>query len=208
MKTFWITMILSFLYEIALWLLAIIYLPKAAYDYLIRKKQNIVPRLGFNFPVITKGKRPLIWVHAVSVGETKAISSLVKTLRNRFNNPVIVISNVSATGHAEAKRNIPFADYHVYLPIDFRFVIHPIMKRAAPNLVILSETDFWYNFLKSAKDVGAVIALANGKISERSFRRFKTIPFFSKKLFAFFDVFCIQSKHYRERFEALGIDAK
>ncbi len=206
MKTFWITMILSFLYEIALWLLAIIYLPKAAYDYLIRKKQNIVPRLGFNFPVITKGKRPLIWVHAVSVGETKAISSLVKTLRNQFNNPVIVISNVSATGHAEAKRNIPFADYHVYLPIDFRFVIHPIMKRAAPNLVILSETDFWYNFLKSAKDVGAVIALANGKISERSFRRFKTIPFFSKKLFAFFDVFCIQSKHYRERFEALGID--
>lgn len=178
------------------------------YDYFVRKKQNILHRLGFNFPTIIKGQRQLIWVHAVSVGETKAVSSLVKTIRNQFNNPIIVISNVSATGHAEAKRNIPFADYHVYLPVDLRFIINPIVKRAAPDLVILSETDFWYNFLRCAKEMGAVVALANGKISERSFKRFKTIPFFSKKLFSLFDVFCIQSKHYRERFEALGIDPK
>ena len=181
-------MILSFFYEIALWLLALIYLPKLIYDYFFRKKynQSIARRLGFNFPLITKGKRSLVWVHAVSVGETKAISSLIKTIRNQLNNPIIVISSITETGHDEAKRSIQLADYHVYLPIDFRFIIRPIIKRAAPDLVILTETDFWYNFLKSAKDSGAVIALVNGKISERSFRRFKKTPYFTKETILFF----------------------
>lgn len=201
-------MILSFFYEISLWLLALIYLPKLMYDYFIRKKYNhsILHRLGFNFPLITKGKRKLVWIHAVSVGETKAISSLVKTLRHQLNNPLIVISSISETGHAEAKRSIQQADYHVYLPVDLRFITRQIIKRTAPDLVILAETDFWYNFLKGAKDSGAVIALVNGKISQRSFNRFKKAPYFTKKLFSFFNIFCIQSKHYQERFKALGLD--
>lgn len=201
-------MIFSFFYEIALWFLALSYLPKLIYDYFFRKKykRSIIRRLGFNFPLIKKGKRPLIWVHAVSVGETKAISSLVKTMRNQLSNPVIVISSITETGHAEAKRSIQHADYHVYLPIDFRFIIGPIIKRTAPDLIVLSETDFWYNFLKSAKDAGAAVALVNGKISERSFSRLQKNPFFAKKLFSFFNICCIQSKHYRERFAALGLD--
>lgn len=202
------SMIFSILYEMILWLLALLMLPKLIYDYFIQNKykQSIARRLGFNFPLISKGTRPLVWIHAVSVGETKAITPLVKTLRAQLNNPVIVISNITETGHAEAKRSIPLADYHVYLPIDLRFIIRPIIKRAAPDLVILSETDFWYNFLKGAKDSGAVVAVVNGKISERSFNRFKKTPYFSKKLFSYVNLFCIQSKHYHERFKALGIE--
>ena len=178
------------------------------YDYFIKKKytQSLARRLGFNFPLITKGKRKLVWIHAVSVGETKAVSSLVKTIRNQLDNPIIVISSITETGYAEAKRSLAYADYHVYLPLDLRFIIRPIIKRASPDLVILVETDFWYNFLKGAKDFGAVIALVNGKISERSFRRFQKVPFFTKKLFSFFNIFCLQSKHYQERFKALPID--
>ncbi len=201
-------MLPSLFYEFALWLISLIYIPKLIYDYFIRKKykQSISRRLGFNFPLITKGKRRLVWLHAVSVGETKAIASLAKTLRKQLHNPIIVISSITETGHAEAKRTIHFADYHVYLPIDLRFIIRPIIKRTSPDLVILSETDFWYNFLKGAKDSGAIVALVNGKISERSFNRFKMTSFFTQKLFSAFNIFCVQSKHYQQRFKMLGID--
>jgi 3-deoxy-D-manno-octulosonic-acid transferase len=201
-------MILSFFYEITLWLLALVYLPKLMYDYFIRKKykQNLASRLGFNFPVIKKGERKLVWVHAISMGETKAVTALIKAIREQLKDPIIVISNVTETGHAEAKRSLPMADYHVYLPLDLNFIIRPIIKRIAPDLVILAETDFWYNFLKSAKDSGAVIALVNGKISERSFNRFQKIPYFTKKLFSIFNLMCLQSNHYQKRFKALGID--
>lgn len=201
-------MILSILYEITLWLLAFIYIPKFTYDYFVKKKyhQSIAQRLGFRFPKITKGQRKLVWVHAVSVGETKAIASLVKMINQQLDHPVIVISSASETGHAEAKRSIPNADYHVYLPLDFRMIIRPIVRQVSPDLVILTESDFWYNFLKAAKDFGAVIALVNGKISEPSLKRFQKVPYFTKKLFSFFNLLCIQSKHYYERFKALGID--
>lgn len=201
-------MFLSFFYEIVLWLLALIYLPKLLYDYFFRKKykQSITRRLGFKFPIISKGKRKLIWIHAVSVGETKAIAALVKTMRKELKDPLIVISNITETGHAEARRSVPQADYHVYLPLDLRCVIRPILKRSSPDLVILSETDFWYNFLKGSKDAGASVALVNGKISERSMNQFMRVPFFSKKLFSFFNKFCVQNNHYQKRFSSLGIE--
>lgn len=201
-------MFFSFLYEIVLLIAALIYTPKLIYDYFVRKKyqRSLTRRLGFNFPLIDKGKKSLIWIHAVSVGETKAIASLLKTIRQELDQPIIVVSSITETGHAEAKRSLGIADYHVYLPFDFRFIIRPIIKRASPDLVILSETDFWYNFLHAAKDSGSIIALVNGKISDRSFKRFKKYPYFSNKIFSCFDLLCIQSNHYLERFKALGID--
>lgn len=200
-------MLVSLFYELVLWILAIFALPKLLYDYFFRNKykQSMTRRLGFNFPVINKGKRSLIWIHAVSVGETKAVAALAKTIRKQFDNPMIVISSVTETGHAEAKRSIPQADFHVYLPLDLRFIIRPIIKRTAPDLVLLTETDFWYNFLKASNDVGATVAVVNGKISQRSFNRFKKTPYFTKALFALVHKFCVQSKHYHERFKSLGI---
>jgi 3-deoxy-D-manno-octulosonic-acid transferase len=203
-------MIFSFLYELALWLLALVTLPKVLYDYYVKKKykQSLGSRLGFNFPIIKKGGRKLVWIHAVSVGETKAITALVKTIRNEMHNPIIVISNITETGHAESKRVLPLVDYHVFLPIDLRFIIRPIVKLTAPDLVIVSETDLWYNFLKSARDFGAKLVLVNAKISERSFNRYQKFTVFSHKIFSLFDLICVQSKHYYERFKNLGISTE
>lgn len=71
--------------------------------------------------------------------------------------------------------------------------------------ILLCETDFWLNFLYAAKDCGASIALVNGKISERSLKRFKVFQGFSKQLFGLIDIFCLQSEHHRRRFEELNI---
>ena len=135
----------------------------------------------------------------------KAVAALAKLLQAELGHPYILISSGTETGHIEAQRSLPFADAHVYLPFDFSWIIKPIVKRVAPDLVIVCESDFWYHFLTAAKEQGAHVALINGKISERSYQRFKKVPWFAKALFAPFDALCIQSYHYEERFVKLGL---
>lgn len=199
-------MLISFLYEIVLVLLGLFMFPKMIYQMIVKGKyrKSLNKRFGSGFPVIKKGKRKLIWVHAVSLGETKAVAALVKMLKNQLHDPVLVFSTTTETGYVEACRTIP-ADYHVYLPFDFGWVIKPIIKRTAPDLVILCESDFWYNFLSASKKIGAQIAVVNGKLSSHSQERFHKIPFFSRKLFSCIDLFCVQGNVYRKRFESLGV---
>lgn len=200
-------MLISLIYELILWFAAILSLPKLLYNYWFHGKyrQSLAKRCGFNFPLVRKGNRYLIWIHAVSVGETKAVATLAKQLKSQLKNPIILISSITETGHAEARRSLPFADYHVYLPFDLNFIIKPIVKFVKPNLVIISETDFWYNFLNNCKKQNAHIVVVNGKISQRSMHRFEKAHFFAKHLFSKIDLFCIQSHHYEKRFEQIGV---
>jgi len=197
-------------YNLALFFVALIALPKLLYQYFIRKKYrtSLSKRLGKEFPLIEKRDRYLVWLHAVSVGETRAIAPLAKVLKNELDNPLILISSVTETGHAEAQRAIPFADYHVYLPFDFSWMIEPIVKRTSPDLVVLCESDFWFNFLHTAKKKGAKIFLANGKLSEHSTHRFAWFRPFTKRLFGLLNRLCVQNQVYAKRFEHLGVPTK
>lgn len=202
-------MIISILYEVALYLLALVTLPKMLYQKLSGKKyqNSFSARFGVGFPNISKGNRKLVWLHAVSMGETKALAALAKMIKADLDNPIIIVSFITETGHAEAKRSMPFADHHVYLPFDFYWMIAPIVRRASPDLVILCETDFWLNFLKSCKKNGAVTAVVNGKLSERSMRRFQIWKRFTDALFGQIDKFCVQNALYAERFKQIGVPA-
>lgn len=202
-------MIISILYEICLVLFGLVMFPKMIYQLIFKGKyrKSLLKRFGSGFPVIKKGKRPLIWVHAVSLGETKAVAALVKMLKKEFRNPIFVFSTTTETGYVEACRTIA-ADYHVYLPFDFGWVIKPIVRRTAPDLVILCESDFWYNFLTASKKAGAVVALVNGKVSSGSQERFMKFPSFTKKLFSCIDLFCVQGNLYRKRFESMGVPSE
>jgi len=193
----------GWLYDLGLHLYACVSLPKMAVQY--RKyKGTFLKRLGVGFPHIEKQGRQLIWIHAVSLGETKAVMPLIRRLKNLPDPPLILLSSTTHTGHAEGVQNSS-ADYHVYLPFDFSYVIRPIMKRLMPDLVILTETDFWYHFQSAAKEVGACLAVINGKLSARSFGRLTKTPFLSKRLLGTIDYFCLQSELYQKRFAALGI---
>lgn len=200
-------MLFSILYEVSLFLVGLATLPKILYMRLMHKKykHSLAKKFGNAFPIIHKGDRPLVWIHAVSVGETKVAASLVKRFKAENSDYLVVVSSVTETGHAEAQRAIPSADFHVYYPFDFSCVVKPIVRKVNPDLVVLCESDFWYNFLSSSKAQGAKVALINGKISEKSLKRFQSIPWFSKRLFDQIDLFCIQNKHYMERFDALQL---
>lgn len=194
-------------YDACLHLLAIGMLPKVCYETIRTKKyrKSFSFRLGKHFPIIQKQGKQLVWIHAVSLGETKAAALLVKRLKALPSAPLILLSTVTETGHAEGKKSAPEADWHVYLPFDFSYIIRPIVRRVKPDLVVLTETDFWFNFQDEAKKNGASIVLINGKISERSFKRLSMAPFFCSHLIRPIDRLCLQGELYYKRFEKLGI---
>lgn len=186
---------MKLLYTIALHFYALISLPS-----LFKKKHR--HRLNFRFPKIEKGRAPIVWIHAPSVGEMRAIAPLAAKLAKEYR---ILLSSVTQTGHAEAKRCVD-ATWCVYLPFDLPYLIRPVMMRVAPRLVILAETDFWFHFEDAAKKVGARLVLVNGKVSEKSFNRYRSLPALACLLFSPFDLLCVQGKLYQERFCALGVD--
>lgn len=168
-------------------------------------KKSFLNRLGKGFPEINKEGKPFIWVHAVSFGETKAVTPLIKKLKENGANPKILLTTATETGFEEGKK-IKEVDYCTYMPLDFSYIMKPLLKKVAPEAVVLVESDFWLNFLSAAKKHGAFISLVNGKISESSFNRLKKIPFFAKKLFSYIDLFCLQNELYKDRFEQLGVN--
>lgn len=200
-------MLVSIVYELLLYIYALYALPKMLYQKIFHGKyqNSFSQRFGSEFPKIVKGDRPLVWIHAVSLGETRAVSALAKLIKKEYHNAVIVVSSITETGHAEAKKSMSFADFHVYLPFDFRTVIDPIVQKVKPDLVVLCETDYWFNFLKACKRQNAKIAVVNGKLSERSMKRYLCWPTFAKRLFGYIDIFCVQNKQYAERYKKVGV---
>lgn len=183
------------------------YLPKAVYDSVrTGKHQNSYKKkLGNDLPPNQNPKQPLIWLHAVSMGETRAIVRLAKLLKQRHPQYALLISSTTETGHAEAKRSMPFADYFIYLPLDFPYFLKDALERFKPSLVLMSESDIWWNFLRMAKASGAKIGIVNGKLSERSAKRLNVVPNIGKRLYENIDICCAQSQEYAERFKTLNI---
>lgn len=198
----------SFLYNLSLVFLAAIMLPKLIWQWCRHRKyrNSFKARLGISLPVFTPQKgQEVIWMHAVSMGETRAIIPLFQKIRQAFPQAAIVISTTTETGLNEAKRSMPDANAHFFLPLDFSWSIRQILDQIQPNRLVLCESDFWYHLLKLSKDRGVRIQLVNGKVSERSCQRFSKLPFFTHKLFSNFDELCVQSERYRDRFIRMGV---
>ncbi len=199
---------LKLFYNAALLVYAILMLPKWLWQWSVQGKYrtSLSARLGFKLPKIAlKPHQKLFWIHAVSMGETRASIPLFRQIRSHYPDAAIVISSTTETGHMEARRSMPEAAAHFFLPLDFSWSVSLILKHLPLTALILVESDFWYNLLYLAKQSGARIFLVNGKISERSARRFQKIPFFTRRLFANFDQMCVQSERYQQRFLELGI---
>ncbi len=196
-----------FFYDFALLIFFVFSLPKWLWQWKVlgKYRESLAARLGLTLPTLdTRGKQ-VIWIHAISMGETRAIIPLFHQIKKRYPQALLVLSSTTETGHAEAKRSMPSADAHFFLPLDFSWIIRRLVKQIQPTTLILCESDFWYNLLDICYKNGTKVCLVNGKISERSLHRFQKIPFFTKKLFAPFSLLCLQNETYAERFLSLNI---
>ena len=142
------------------------------------------------------------------MGETRAAASLYQALRKAYPETPFVVSTTTETGQAEAKRSLPNADAYFYLPLDITWIVAKLVRRLQPAVLILVEGDIWPNLLNAAKKQGVKLFLVNGKISEKSTKRFGYFPAFTKNLFSLFDILCVQTKVYKERFVQIGAPAE
>lgn len=200
---------MRWLYELIQHLLLLPLLAKLLYERIFHGKyrSSLKGLFGRGVAGVEKGGRPLIWIHAVSLGETKVAGALIRELKAHPSSPLILLTSHTETGFQEGER-VKGVDYHHYLPFDFSYFIRPFVRKHRPDLLILIEADFWFNMLDEVKGLGGRIALVNGKLSEKSFKRFKMISPFSKRLFGLIDLFALQTEGYRDRFIELGVDPK
>ena len=192
--------VIDFLYLLA----AIAITPIALYRLIRhnRYRKGWAQRLGR----ITRKYTPkkCIWLHAVSVGEVNAATTVVKELRHRFTDYEIVVSTTTDTGFTRA--NALFGkDLRVfYFPLDFSWVIRRAFRNIRPALCLLMELEVWPNFVQTAQQSGIPVVVVNGRISDRSFAGYRRFRPIIKRMFAKVTLVLAQTDEYARRFKELG----
>jgi 3-deoxy-D-manno-octulosonic-acid transferase len=165
-------------------------------------------RLG-SIPANPNNKRPVVWLHCVSVGETQAARPLVRRLQKEFPQYSLVISTITLTGQRLAQdvfRNE--ADNIFYFPFDWRWTVRRALANVDPVVVLIMETELWPNFLRECQLRGIPVGLVNGRISRQSFRRYSLIKFFFKRVLSGLDIAVMQSEADEQRIHDLGFPAE
>jgi len=147
--------------------------------------------------------RPVIWLHAVSVGESIAARPLLKALRSRYPGHAILVSNTTETGRGTAS-SFPEKDLCIYFPFDFLPAVRRTLDSIRPELVIIMETEIWPNFTREAASRNIPVILANGRISDRSFARYLKFSWFFRHALQLFSRLCMQTETDCERIIAIG----
>jgi len=145
-------------------------------------------RLGF-LPDFAPDERRVVWLHCVSVGETNAARPLVEELKKQFPAHRLIISTTTRTGQNHA-RNIfnTEAEIVFYFPFDFKFSVRRALRQFKPDTVLLMETELWFNFLREANKSGVKTAVVNGRLSEKSFKRYSYIKNFIHRVLSYVDL--------------------
>ncbi|HEY0765203.1 MAG TPA: 3-deoxy-D-manno-octulosonic acid transferase [Pyrinomonadaceae bacterium] len=163
----------------------------------LRQRLGSVPRVN--------GK-PVIWLHCVSVGETQAARPLAQRLKQQFPHHALVVSTITRTGQNLAQdvfRNHAAGVF--YFPFDWRWSVRRALKTINPEAVLIMETELWPNFLRECKARQIPVALVNGRISRQSFRRYKLITFFLRRVLSSLSMAVMQSEPDAERLGVLGM---
>ncbi|HLC18694.1 MAG TPA: 3-deoxy-D-manno-octulosonic acid transferase [Thermodesulfobacteriota bacterium] len=149
---------------------------------------------------------PVLWVHAVSVGETRAVMPLVKALKKARPGSRIIFSTVTKTGQKVARDEGGSAvDAVIYLPLDLSWAVKKVIRRLRPDLFIVVEKEVWPNLYNFLKEKSIPIVVVNGTISERSFKRFLKTSFIFSEVFANIDFFCARTEGDLERALEAGV---
>ncbi len=198
---YWIYNILLLIYWIGL-------VPVLLYRMVVKQGfyERLKPSMGFMTPSLQEriAGRPVIWVHAASVGEIVAASPIVKEMKREFPQVAVIVSVVTNVGYGMAERILPDAEGIIFFPMDRPFFVRRALRLFNPLAILLVETELWPNFLRIAKDEKIPMMMVNGRISERSHKRYMRIQSFVKRMLASIDRFCMQSNIAAEYITDLG----
>jgi 3-deoxy-D-manno-octulosonic-acid transferase len=187
-----------YLYNFLLTLLLIGTIPYFLFRSLFSKRfrKALPQRMGFFQSLSFKRS---IWVHAASVGEVFCSIPLLKKIKNEFPHSRIVLTTMTSTGNETAKSYLPETDQVLFVPIDHPLIIRRTIKKIQPGLLLIAETELWPNLLRSCGKRGIPIILFNGRVSQRSFRRYLLFKFFFKECLQYISLFLMQTAEDRKR---------
>ncbi len=194
------------LYEVLLYLVFALALPFFLITGLLRGKYlaNFPERIGFyRSPAASHD----LWIHAVSVGETLASQPVVEEVLRRRPGTSIVFTTTTLTGQAQARRLFPEATI-TYFPFDFSASVRRFLDHHRPRLFTAMETEIWPNVTRLSRARGLRLMLANGRLSDRSFPRYRIFRPVVRRILRNYDRVLVRDEGDRRRFIAIGAPAE
>lgn len=146
---------------------------------------------------------PRVWVHAVSMGEVNAVRGLIEAWRAAAPEVEFVVSTTTDTGQDRARKLFPDL-LVVRYPLDFSFAVNRTLDRIKPDMIVLVELEVWYQFVTLAAARNIPIAVVNGRLSERSLRRFGRVAPLVRRMFSRLTWVGAQDDAYAGRFRTVG----
>jgi 3-deoxy-D-manno-octulosonic-acid transferase len=174
-------------------------------------REGLLERLGWVPARLGKtgarDQRPVIWLHAVSVGEVLAVSRLVGELDRELTGYRLLISTTTRTGQDLARQRFG-AERVFYCPLDLPWAVRAYLNALHPRLLILAETEFWPNLLSGCARRGIPVAVVNARISDRSWPRYRALRWLWKPFLSRLGRVLAQSATDAERLTAIGCAAE
>ena len=161
-------------------------------------------RFGFVTPVDCSGA---IWLHAVSVGETRAALPLIRALQDRYPDRPLIVTTITPTGSQQVRDTLGQTVLHCYAPYDLPDAVSRFLHRTRPALAIIMETELWPNLLAGCEQAGIPVLLANARLSPKSARGYRRIRLLTEPMLARLALIAAQSPADGERFGQLGAPA-
>jgi 3-deoxy-D-manno-octulosonic-acid transferase len=145
-----------------------------------------------------------IWVHAVSVGETLAVAGLISEIQKLYPERKIFVSHVTPAGREAGEARLPNVAGRFYVPLDWNVCVKRTLRQLQPALLLVAETELWPNLLRGAHEFGSRIVLVNARLSDSSFRGYRLVRPFMRRVLQNIDRIFAQTPTDAERFRQLG----
>jgi 3-deoxy-D-manno-octulosonic-acid transferase len=154
---------------------------------------------------VPRSARPVLWLHAASVGEVNAAAGLIEALLERHPEETVVVSTLTVTGRAEVERRFGDRVASVFVPLDTPWAVGAWLERVNPRLAMVAETEIWPELFGGCRRRGIPLVMVNARIAPRALRRYDRYrALFAPALAAVERVIC-QSEPDAERFAELGV---
>ncbi|MEQ0773688.1 lipid IV(A) 3-deoxy-D-manno-octulosonic acid transferase [Paraburkholderia tropica] len=193
-------------YRAAWWLIA----PLAVLRLFIRSRrergyrEHVCERFGFADGRLPEDDTPLIWVHAVSVGETRAAQPLIDALLAARPDARILLTHMTPGGRAQGEQLFGDRVLRCYLPYDMPHAVRRFLRTWRPSLGLVMETEVWPTLIDECRRADVPLVLTNARMSARSFKRAAKFGAGAREVFGGFTRVLAQSPSDAERLTALG----
>ena len=195
-------------YSVLTFLLFVVASPYFVYQAVRNNKYvgSLGQRLGYLPVSFNVDGDESIWIHAVSVGEALTARALCADLKSRYPKLRLFLSTTTLTGQEVARRRVQYVDDVFYFPFDWTFIVRRTLAVVKPRVFIMMETEIWPNLLHACRKQGVKTIVINGRISSRSYPRYRLVRPFFRRVLAEIDRFCMQSEESARRLVDLGAD--